>query len=248
MLTASCVAEWMVRYRSDDLGVPVDPMQLQKLLVYAQSFYLALYGEALFSDEVVAWRDGMVVERVWQSCKDFGNQPIVAPDGQDADAALLGAEIEAFLIEVISFFGGYTAIKLSDAVHAEDPWRNARAGIPRRAPSNTRVGKETLRTYYRALIDDGEAALSRHELLATVPDPRWGYFYVAGICDRRMYSHPFFDRVLAQQLMRPIPREDELPASAYEPIAEGDYVELGDVSGLTSEEIVRRARDASRAA
>ena len=251
MPTATQVAEWIVRYRSDDLGVPVDSMQLQKLIVYAQSFCLALTGEPLFADEVHAWRDGIVVKKVYHAYKPFGSQPIVAPElepGEDGNEPRFTERVESFLKQVISFLGGYTAIRLSDAVHSEEPWRQARQGYKRRDLSDVWIKKDTLRAYYRSLVVDGEAALSRQEMLSTIPDPRWGQFYLAGICVRRMAAHPFYDRSLAESLAKPVPADDRLPPSAFEPIQEKEYLDLGDTSGLSPEEIARRAREAYRVA
>jgi uncharacterized phage-associated protein len=50
--SANDIASWFVRYAADDLGAPVDPMSLEKLIYYAQAFHLVLKNEPLFPDEI----------------------------------------------------------------------------------------------------------------------------------------------------------------------------------------------------
>jgi uncharacterized phage-associated protein len=44
-----------------DIGDVISNLKLQKLLYYAQGFYLAIYGKALFEEDIVAWEHGPVV-------------------------------------------------------------------------------------------------------------------------------------------------------------------------------------------
>ena len=83
-----------------------------------------------------------------------------------------------------------------------------------------------MKLYYRALIDDGEAALSRQEMLGVLQEPRWAALYVAGICARRMISHPFYDATLANKLSEPIPQLPPLGDEFYAPPRERDFVKF----------------------
>lgn len=65
MATALEIADWLVRYRAEDAGAPIDAMSLQKHLFYAQGFHLAIAHEPLFADEMRAWRNGPVVPAVY---------------------------------------------------------------------------------------------------------------------------------------------------------------------------------------
>jgi Protein of unknown function (DUF4065) len=101
MPTATQIADWIVRFRHDDLAVPVDPMSLEKLVYYAQCFRLALAGVRLFSDEIYARRHGPVIPAVYDAYEAHGAQPIIPTPG---DAPQLGTDIEQFLSEVVRFF------------------------------------------------------------------------------------------------------------------------------------------------
>jgi len=151
-----------------------------------------------------------------------GSQPI-DPDGQ---AAVIDSPIEDFLGDLVIFFGGYTAIQLSNTAHAEEPWMTARSGFGRRDKSDVVMPIGFLRSYYCRLLSDGEHALSQHELLNVVPEPRWSAYYVAGISSRRFLNHPLYRPALATKLSMPVPEPDALDADFYAPVGEPDFVEF----------------------
>src|SRR5271165_3264365 len=148
MPTATQIADWIVRFRHDDLAAPVDPMSLEKLTYYAQCFWLALSGDRLFLDEIRAWRHGPVIRAVYDKYREFGAQPIIPTD--DGGGSL--ESLEDFLSEIVIFFGGYTAIQLSKATHVEEPWLLARKGFGRHDSSDILMPTEHLRSYYSSLI------------------------------------------------------------------------------------------------
>ena len=221
MRAANDIAEWVVRYSADDLGAPVDPMSLEKLIYYAQSFHLVLKDEPLFGDEIKAWKWGPVIPGVYKRYATYGSGPIVLPD-VDAGGVSLGKELGKFLTEVVGFFRRYTASNLSRATHLEDPWIYASES------ADNAISQLSMKGFYRSLIDDGEAALSRCELLDSAPEPRWSSLYVAGICWRKTKSHPFYDAVLARQLANPRLEGDRplLADDFYAPVEDRDFVEF----------------------
>jgi uncharacterized phage-associated protein len=48
-------------------------------------------------------------------------------------------------------FGSETAVALELMTHREQPWIEARGGIPMDEPSNAIIAKDTMRNYYRNL-------------------------------------------------------------------------------------------------
>jgi uncharacterized phage-associated protein len=79
---AKDIAEWFVRYSADELGAPVDPMSLEKLVYYAQAFHFVLKDEPLFPDELQAWKWGPVIPGVYKKYATYGANPIIlAHDG-----------------------------------------------------------------------------------------------------------------------------------------------------------------------
>jgi uncharacterized phage-associated protein len=235
MMSAQEIAEWIVRHSWNDLGAPLDPMSLEKHIYYAQSFFLALHDRPLFPDEILAWQKGPVVPEVWQKYSIYGGGPIILDDGSSE----LPQEIEAHLRQIVSFFGRYTGILLSAATHLEEPWSEARHGIPEGRASGVVISQLAMKTYYRNLTDDGEAALSRQEMLGMVSMPKWSAFYVAGVCVRRMTGHPFYDVGLAQKLSEPVPPRPILSDDFYRAPREKDFVEFN--KGDDFEEKIKRA-------
>ena len=220
MRFANDIAEWFVRYCADELGAPVDPMSLEKLIYYAQAFYFVLKDEPLFPDELQAWKWGPVIPGVYRKYATYGADPIILPS--DSPATTLGKRIEKFLTEVVDFFCRHTATNLSRATHLETPWIDAIQS------SDNAISQLALKQFYSSLIEDGERALSRCELLDSVPEPRWSSLYVAGICWRKMTNHPFYDGALAKQLTSPPHAKSKpaLPASFYAPVKGRDFVEF----------------------
>jgi uncharacterized phage-associated protein len=220
MVTATQVADWMVRFRYEDFAAPVDAMSLEKLVYYAQSFHLALTDRELFPEHIAAWRHGPVVRPVWDRYRKYEANPII-PEGA---GKRVDASLEDFLREVVIFFGNYTAVQLSNATHAEEPWQKAREGFSRTDNSNIVIPKDHLKSYYCGLVSTGEEALSRHELLDVVAEPRWAHLYVAGICHRRMFGHPLYNPGLAKRLSEKAPELPELGDDFYAPIGKPDYL------------------------
>ena len=125
MQTADNVARWFLsRNKVRALNGAADfisNLKLQKLLYYAQGMYLALYGEPLFEDEIVAWQYGPVVEEVYQKYKANGSDGIkdFAPPIEN-----FSYNEEAALQFTQEAFGQFSAWKLADMTHEETPWRD----------------------------------------------------------------------------------------------------------------------------
>jgi uncharacterized phage-associated protein len=237
MASAKQIANWIVHFCLNDLGAPVDPMSLEKFLYYAQSFHLVLRDSPLFPDEILAWQKGPVVASVYLHYNRFGWSPII-PDG-DSTLDLLAPETTDFLKQIISFFGRYTSSLLSQTTHEENPWKDARHDTDPDVPSGEIICQTDMKAYYRNLINDGETALSRHEMLGLVSEPKWSSFYVAGICARRMTSHPMYDAALAEKLSEAVPRRPILSDDFYRPPQKRDFVEFP--KGEDIDEIIKRA-------
>lgn len=125
MQTADNVARWFLsRNKVRALNGAADfisNLKLQKLLYYAQGMYLALYGEPLFEDEIVAWQYGPVVETVYQKYKANGSDGIknFVPPTEN-----FSSNEEAVLQFTQKTFGQFSAWKLADMTHEETPWKD----------------------------------------------------------------------------------------------------------------------------
>lgn len=124
--TASQVAQWFLAHNrivSESEGAEyISNLKLQKLLYYAQGCFLAVTGEPLFDDPIVAWQHGPVVENVYHEYKHNGANGINYTDDFDFEQ-FNGSENE-LLTEVYDIFGQYSAWKLRNMTHEETPWKS----------------------------------------------------------------------------------------------------------------------------
>ncbi|MGI0492335.1 Panacea domain-containing protein [Alkalinema pantanalense CENA528] len=118
-------------------------MKVQKLLYYAQSIHLALYGELLFADEIQAWRHGPVCPPAYQFYREFEDKQLPIPNL--VAMVKINPATRQVLDEVWEYFGGYHAYRLSDMSHLEFPWKKARQGLSTEAASNNPIALEDLR-------------------------------------------------------------------------------------------------------
>ena len=125
-------------------------LKLQKLLYYAQAWNLAFTGNSLFHEDIEAWVHGPVVPRVFRRFKPLGWKTI------DASAAPLhGPYIIPHLNSILDAYGRFGPTQLERFTHNEDPWKNARKGIPSDVSSNNVISREDMETFYKARISGG---------------------------------------------------------------------------------------------
>ena len=99
-----------------------DNMKLQKLLVFADLVNIAEYGEPLFNDQVLAYKNGCVVEKVRLRYKnDYAalkrDSDLYQPDFSEREYEVLKL--------VMDIFGSASAKELSDINHTFDFWKTA---------------------------------------------------------------------------------------------------------------------------
>jgi uncharacterized phage-associated protein len=145
-ITADQAAGFLIAL-SQDAGDPVTNLKLQKLLYYAQGWYLALYNDKLFEDRIEAWPHGPVVPRVYGRYKAFRWEPITA----EVDAPKLSEQVTSHLNELMEVHGAYSAYQLERSTHRERPWLVTRGNLPPDEPSNAVIDPELMREYFSEL-------------------------------------------------------------------------------------------------
>ncbi len=126
MNTAGDIAKFFLFKAGQDEDLLTN-LKLQKLLYYAQGYYLALNdGTRLFSDEIEAWTHGPVVASVYKKYKSNGAKPIAAPD--DFDPGDFPPKIIEFLNKIYSALGQYSGWALRNFSHTEPPWNSVNIG------------------------------------------------------------------------------------------------------------------------
>lgn len=141
MATALDVAEYILKQKG-----PITAMKLQKLVYYSQAWSLAWDDRAIFSERIEAWANGPVIPDLFANHR---GKFIVETVGGNSDA--LSKEEKETADAVIEGYWDKTSQWLSDLTHMEDPWKEARVGLPDTERSNREITLDALHQYYSGL-------------------------------------------------------------------------------------------------
>lgn len=101
------------------------PMKLQKLLFFAQAWYMKNNaGKKLFPEDILKWQYGPVVGDVYREFSGFGAN-IITNYATDA-TGLIGiipktrTDLYEFIDSILEAYGKYTAWQLSEITHAKN--------------------------------------------------------------------------------------------------------------------------------
>ena len=128
----------------------VDQLKLQKLLYFAQAWYLAWYDEPMFDDRIEGWPRGPAVPRVYGlygTELHYGWHQIKTPAAGDPD--VIDDKRRAALESVLSAYGSLNGDEL-EALTKQDPlWAKTRVGLAPDEAGNMPIPPEEMRNYYR---------------------------------------------------------------------------------------------------
>lgn len=122
------VANAFIKRAKEGRVYDLSPMKLQKLMFYAQSWYLKLRGAPLLDDVFCRWQYGPVIPSLYHEFKGYGATPITdfgnhvstdhggfrvtTPVIPDSDG-----EAWWYVDEVIRVYGGLSGAQLSNMTH-----------------------------------------------------------------------------------------------------------------------------------
>ena len=140
------IADTLVRY-GINRDQTCDPLQIIKMTYFCHGWMLGLYDREMFSQPVLAWKYGPVIQNVYDEVKRYGRRPINHP--------LLRFEYEEFdeqesdLIEqVFNVYRPFGGIELSMMTHAKDtPWYQV-WNIDRNRDKDTIISNELIKDYF----------------------------------------------------------------------------------------------------
>lgn len=119
-------------------------LKLQKLAYYCQAWSLVWDDAPLYGERIEAWANGPVIPALF-----FAHQGefrvMREPKG---DAANLTDAERATVDAVLASCGDKTSQWLSDLTHNEDPWRDAREGLPDGERGNVEITLAAMANYY----------------------------------------------------------------------------------------------------
>lgn len=147
-VSVHAVADYFILKVDREAGDDITRLKLQKLLYYAQAWHLAMRGDALFDGAFEAWAHGPVCRAIHGRFQYLSLSPI-PPKTVITDPNQLDQDTRNFLDEVWDVYGQYSAAKLEAMTHQEEPWLEARNGMPRTQQSEAPISEDTMACYYR---------------------------------------------------------------------------------------------------
>jgi uncharacterized phage-associated protein len=137
------VANTFLKLSDPTSGDFLTNLKIQKLVYYAQGFSLALHGEVLFHDKIVHWEHGPVVIDLYHELKDNGSDVIDVPKDFDPSKHFNEEQLE-LIREVQKVYGQFSAWKLRDMTHAEEPWI--------KTSNNEEITTDSLKSFFKTLV------------------------------------------------------------------------------------------------
>ena len=133
---------------------PMTTMKLQKLVYYSQAWSLVWDEEPLFQENIEAWANGPVVRDLFdyhRGMYEISEMPIGNP-------RLLNQEQQETVDAVLDYYGDKSAQWLIELTHMEDPWKQARKGLPPLERGNRVIPLDAMADYYSSLpVEDDYA-------------------------------------------------------------------------------------------
>lgn len=123
--------------------------KLQKLLYFAQGFYLAKNGLPLFDAELQAWRYGPVNRKIWNLFKGHGGTEITKPT--NTNYLSLDETRQTFLSSFLDVFLAISQDTLIDISHTDAPWE-----VNYIPALNKTIDKSELLHYFSGFTDYNE--------------------------------------------------------------------------------------------
>ena len=150
-ITASDIADFFLA-KANSTGDQITNLKLQKLVYYAQAWFLANFHKPLFDEEFEAWVHGPVLPKLYHIHKERGSSPIIT----DLDIKNVKQRFDSktvdFLNEVVSAYMPHGAYKLELMTHNEKPWIDARGSCESDEKCNTIISKESMEKFYEAQL------------------------------------------------------------------------------------------------
>lgn len=158
MATYKDIADYFIAVSNASESL-ITNLKLQKLVYYAQAWYLAIYKKPIFEEDFQAWVHGPVLVDLYNEYKDLKWYPIQRDDLTEERLVSLKAqfspELNQLLEEVVDEYFVLDAYALEYQTHREDPWLNARNGIPNDEPSTAIITKDSMQAYYKKFVVNG---------------------------------------------------------------------------------------------
>ena len=120
-------------------------LKLQKLLYYAQAWFLVHFKTTLFDSNIEAWEYGPVVPDAYTEFKTFNRNPIEYSATKKEESIFEKEKLEV-LDSVYCTYVKYSAHELVNITHNEKPWIEAYKS------QDKIITPEAMKSYYSDLL------------------------------------------------------------------------------------------------
>ena len=149
MISANRVADFFLAFAKEH-GDYISQLKLQKMVYYADAWFLVNFGSPLINEDFEAWVHGPVVRALYQRFKEYRWNPIL----EDVDFPELTDQHKGHLTEIYDVFGKFSGYELEQMTHAEQPWIEARGNCEPDEACENLISKVTMRDYYTKLAEE----------------------------------------------------------------------------------------------
>ena len=155
-------------------GDTISNLKLQKLCYYGQAWSLALRDVPVFSDPLEAWAHGPAVPSLYKRFRKYGSSAIDPYDIVSNPLRDLGGDTKEILLGVWTRYGRLTGTQLRNLTHREEPWVRARGSTPPGEACNAEITHDSMRSFYRRMLESANESDSRAFGSITDVRPRAG--------------------------------------------------------------------------
>lgn len=135
-VSAYSVANTFIKF-AKAIDKQLDPLKLQKLIYYAQGWFLANFDEPLIQEPIEAWPYGPVVPSIYFAFRIYGSGNIedYAYDYSLESKSLItennNPKVHKFLEQIWDIYFKYTGLELSKLTHQPNSaWSKAKENAP----------------------------------------------------------------------------------------------------------------------
>src|SRR5690554_2686459 len=128
-------------------GDYLTPLKIQKLVFYADAWFLALHDDELVPESFEAWVHGPVLRSLYYRFQGYRWNPIL----QDVECPEMDEVVAEFLEDLYAEYGKFSGYELEQLTHQEEPWRRARGGLDPHESCSNLIDKRVTRDFYRQM-------------------------------------------------------------------------------------------------
>lgn len=157
------MSDFVILY-CQNMGVGINPLKLQKLLYYIQSWHITKFEkDILFETMPEAWVNGPVYRPIYDKYKAsfFRNENFPNSLDEETLSKKLSEKLKSLnlsedkhklIFAVLDAYGKFSDERLVLMTHSEEPWNEARQGLSPIERSERKISEDTIFEYYNRRI------------------------------------------------------------------------------------------------